>query len=139
MRSSVRYLFIALGFVSVGLAVVGIFLPVLPTTPFLLLAAFFFARSSPRFYDWLHTNRWFGDYLRNYREGRGIPAREKYVTIGLLWLVITLSAVFAISNWWVRGALAAIAVAVTVHLVRTKTYRRGEDAASPVRLDPEPN
>lgn len=128
-----------LGFLSVGLALVGIFLPLLPTTPFLLLAAFFFARSSDRFYAWLHTNRWFGEYLRNYREGRGIPLREKVITISLLWIVIGLSAALAVSSWWVRGVLVAIAVAVTVHLLRTKTYRPGAEAAGSSVLDPELN
>lgn len=139
MQTPVRYVLISLGLLSVGLALAGIFLPLLPTTPFLLLAAFFFARSSDRFYEWLHTNRWFGEYLRNYREGRGIPVREKVITISLLWIVIGLSAALAVSNWWIRGVLVAIAITVTVHLMRTKTYRSGSDPPSPNLLDPELN
>ena len=64
------------------------FVPVLPTTPFLLLAAICYARSSERFYHWLLNNRWFGEYLKNYREGRGIPLREKTLTVLALWLTI---------------------------------------------------
>ena len=123
MKSVVRYLFIAGGLVAVALGVVGIFLPILPTTPFLLLAAFLFARSSERFYRWLHTNRWFGAYLTNYREGRGLPAREKTMTIVALWLAIGLSAALALSSWWPRAALLAIAVAVTIHLLRIPNFR----------------
>lgn len=131
MQSPIRYALIGLGFLCVGLALIGVFLPLLPTTPFLLLAAFFFARSSDRFYRWLHTNRWFGSYLSNYRSGRGIPLREKVITIGLLWLVIGLSAAFAVTNGWVRAGLVTIAIAVTAHLVRTKTYRPALGATSP--------
>ena len=123
MNRFLRYLLIAGGFVAVSLGVVGIFLPILPTTPFLLLAAFLFGRSSERFYRWLHANRWFGAYLTNYREGRGLPAREKAMTILALWLTISLSAVLALSSWWARGGLAAIAVAVTVHLLKIPTFR----------------
>ena len=123
-----RYVVIALGFAAVGLALLGIFVPILPTTPFLLLAAFFFGRSSPRFYRWLHTNRWFGAYLTNYREGRGLPRREKILTITALWVAITLSAALALSSWWARGGLALIAVAVTVHLLRIPTYRSSPQA-----------
>lgn len=139
MKSSARYLLIAAGFACVGLAAIGIFLPVLPTTPFLLLAAYLFARSSDRFLQWLLTNRWFGEYLRNYREGRGIPLREKVISIGLLWVVIGISAVFAVSNGWIRAGLVGIAIAVTVHLVRTKTYHPDEESPGTVRLDPEMN
>src|SRR3970040_1641060 len=96
MKSVVRYLFIAGGLVAVALGVVGIFLPILPTTPFLLLAAFLFARSSEHFYRWLHTNRWFGAYLTNYREGRGLPLREKVLTLCALWLAIMISVTFAL-------------------------------------------
>ena len=103
------------------LGVVGMILPVLPTTPFLLLAAVCYAHSSPRFYHWLLNNRWFGEYIRNYREGNGMPLRQKIITIGLLWLTIGLSVVYAVSLWWVRLILLGIAVGVTTHLVSIKT------------------
>ena len=123
MKPALRYLLTAGGLLAVALGVIGIFLPILPTTPFLLLAAFLFARSSERFYHWLHANRWFGAYLTNYREGRGLPAREKAMTILALWLAVGLSAAFALSSWWPRAALVAIAFAVTIHLLRIPTFR----------------
>jgi hypothetical protein len=64
-----------------GLGILGIFLPLLPTTPFLLLAAACYARSSERFYNWLLNNRWFGHYIRNYLEGKGVPLRVKVLSI----------------------------------------------------------
>lgn len=121
-----RGLLIAAGTLSVALGVIGMILPVLPTTPFLLLAAYCYARSSQRFYDWLMTNRWFGEYIRNYREGRGIPLRHKIVSISLLWLTIGYSALFVVPIWWVRILLFGIAIAVTTHLVRVKTLREGD-------------
>ena len=138
LNRPLRYFLIALGFTAVGLAIIGIFVPILPTTPFLLLAAFFFGRSSPRFYGWLHTNRWFGAYLTNYREGRGLPLREKALTIAALWVAILLSATLALSSWWARGGLAVIAVAVTVHLLRILTFRpppEGVPVPEPARTD----
>lgn len=138
LKRPFRYVLIALGFTAVGLGLVGIFVPILPTTPFLLLAAFFFGRSSPRFYGWLHTNRWFGAYLANYREGRGLPLREKALTIAALWVAILLSAIYALSSWWARGGLAVIAVAVTVHLLRIPTFRPAPEGAhlpEPARTD----
>jgi uncharacterized membrane protein YbaN (DUF454 family) len=126
MNQFKRILFIIVGAIATALGVIGILVPVLPTTPFLLIAAFFFARSSERFYQWLITNRYFGEYLRNYREGRGMPLREKLVALTALWLTIGLAVIFTIPSWWGRAALLAIAIAVTVHLVRLKTYRRPE-------------
>jgi len=123
ISTAARYVLIGLGVVAVALAVIGIFVPILPTTPFLLLAAFLFGRSSPRFYAWLHTNRWFGTYLANYRAGRGLPQREKVLTLVALWAAILLSVALALSSWWPRGVLLLIAVAVTVHLIRIPTYR----------------
>lgn len=128
LNQTLRYILIALGFASVGLAVIGIFVPILPTTPFLLLAAFLFGRSSPRFYAWLHDNRWFGEYLRNYRAGRGLPLREKVLTICALWVAILLSVAFALSSWWPRAVLLFIAAAVTFHLLRIPMYRPGAKA-----------
>ncbi len=127
-RRWLRWLLVAAGFFFVGLGVVGAFLPLLPTTPFLLLAAACFARSSERFYRWLLGNRWFGVYLRDYREGRGIPVRIKVVTIGALWVVIGLSAAFAVSSLIVRVILLLIAAAVTAHILSIKPKRGGGDA-----------
>ena len=121
----------------------GIFLPVLPTTPFMLLAAYCYSRSSPRCYQWLLTNRWFGAYVRNYREGRGMPLREKALTIAALWLTIGATAIYALSAWWSRLPLLAIAGAVTIHLLRIKTFRAGtppsrkESVRLPQSIEPD--
>jgi uncharacterized membrane protein YbaN (DUF454 family) len=87
----------------------------------LLLAAFCYARSSKRFYGWLLTNRWFGEYLKNYREGRGIPLRQKILTILLLWLTIGFTVVHIISLLWIKIVLLGIAVAVSIHLFWIKS------------------
>ncbi len=124
-----RTLLLVCGTISVGLGVLGIFLPLLPTTPFLLLAAACYARSSRRFYNWLLTNRLCGRYIRNYREGRGIPVRQKAFTIGLLWITISATAIFFMSSWWIRLILLVVAVSVTAHVLRIRTYT--PQAASP--------
>lgn len=123
MNRIVRTILIICGTVSVALAVIGIFVPILPTTPFLLLAGVCYARSSHRFHRWLLTNRWFGEYLRNYREGRGMPLREKVVTLAALWLTVGFSVLVVVPVWWGRLLLLAIALGVTVHLLRIRTYR----------------
>ncbi len=127
MRRPVRILLVAGGTACVGLGFVGMFLPVLPTTPFLLLAAACYARSSRRFYNWLMNNRWFGTMLRNYREGRGLPLKQKITTLLLLWLTIGGTAVFAVTSFWIRLLLLAVAVGVTIHLLKIKTFRPGPD------------
>ncbi len=126
MKRITNPLLIALGSLCVGLWVIGIFVPVMPTTVFFLLAAYFYARSSPRFYDWLLNNRWFGAYIRNYRAGRGVPLRQKVFTLVVLWLTLGYTGIFVVSTLWVRLLLAVIAISVTVHLVMIKTYR-GEE------------
>ena len=123
MEDLIRTLLLVSGTLCVVLGVLGVFLPVLPTTPFLLLAAICYARSSKRFYNWLTTNRWCGEYIRNYREGRGIPLKQKVLTILLLWLTIGYAALFVISLWWVKLILLVIAVGVTIHLVSIKTFK----------------
>jgi uncharacterized membrane protein YbaN (DUF454 family) len=84
MNSIVKVLFIAGGTLCVALGMLGIFLPVLPTTPFLLLATFCYARSSARLHEWLLTNRWFGEYLKNYHKGWGVRFRDKVVALVLI-------------------------------------------------------
>lgn len=123
MRGPQRKLFIVLGTLCVALGVLGMFLPVLPTTPFLLLAAACYGRSSERCYRWLTSNRWCGEYIRNYREGRGLPMRQKILTLLLLWLTIGSTVYWALSQWWLRALLIGIATGVTIHLLRIKTYR----------------
>lgn len=122
-RPVVRWALLTLGCVSLAVGVIGIFLPLIPTTGPLLLAAVCFDRSSPRFHTWLMNNRYLGGYIRNYQEGRGLPMLQKVCTIGLLWTTITVSIVFAVSVWWGRVLLAGIAVAVTAHIVTLPTYK----------------
>ena len=119
-----RVLMIIIGTIAVVLGVIGIFLPVLPTTPFLLLAAILYARSSKRFYQWLMTNRFFGSYIKNYREKKGVPLKVKVFTIALLWGTISISAFFFVSNIFVRIGLFVIAAAVTIHLLWIRTLKR---------------
>lgn len=126
----VRVLLTGAGTLCVALGVVGMFLPLLPTTPFLLLAATCYARSSQRLYLWLMTNRWCGAYIRNYREGRGLPLRQKILTLALLWTMIGAAAVFVVSLWLLRLLLLAIAAGVTFHLLRIPTFRAGTTAGT---------
>jgi len=123
----IRWVLIAAGSIFLGLGILGIFLPILPTTPFLLLAAACYARSSKKFYDWLINNKWFGLYIKNYREGRGVPLKVKIYTISLLWITILFSAFFIINIFWVRIALILIAVGVTIHILTIKTYKRNKN------------
>ena len=85
---------VVIGTFSLALGIVGIFIPLLPTTPFLLLAAYCYARSSKKLYTWLMNNKWFGSYIRHYYEGKGIPLRVKLLSISFLWLTIGFSIYF---------------------------------------------
>jgi len=123
LHQVVRGALIVFGTLFVGLGLLGIFLPVLPTTPFLLLAAVCYARSSQRFYDWLLNNRWFGEYIRNYREGKGVHLRHKVSALVLLWGTIGAAVLLWVQNGWVRALLLVIAVGVTIHLAQLKTLR----------------
>ncbi|KPL05021.1 MAG: hypothetical protein AMJ73_02885 [candidate division Zixibacteria bacterium SM1_73] len=112
------------GTLFVGLGVLGIFLPLLPTTPFLLLAAACYARGSKRFYDWLLNNRWFGNYIRDYREKKQVPLKVKVSSLSLLWTAIMLSALLAVDVLLVKIVLILVAVGVTVHILSIGTLRR---------------
>jgi hypothetical protein len=113
----VRWLLISAGTLSVGLGILGIFLPLLPTTPFLLLAATLYSKSSKRFYHWLMNNKWFGQYITNYREGKGIPWKVKIISVSFLWITITFSIIF-VDILWVRIMLGLIAAGATFHIFR---------------------
>lgn len=117
----VRWVLKVVGIVAVGLGVLGIFVPLLPTTPFLLLAAACFVRSSPRLYAWLIHHPWFGKYILYYRTYRAIPLQAKVIVLVLMWAVMGYTAWRVTTIWWVRGLLAMIALGVTVHLVQLRT------------------
>ena len=119
-----RRLLIVAGTFFLVLGIIGIFLPILPTTPFLLLAAWCYVRSSKRFYNWLITNKWFGTYIKNYQEGKGVPLKVKVLSIFFLWLTILLSAIFIINNFYIRIILILIAVGVTIHILTIRTLKR---------------
>jgi hypothetical protein len=117
-------LFIVAGTVSLGLGFVGILLPVLPTTPFLLLSAACYYKGSERLHRWMLDNRLFGDYLRNYKEGKGIQPRTKIFTLILLWSVISFYALFMLNNVIIQIILFAIAIGVSIHIIALPNLRR---------------
>lgn len=111
----------SVGVICVGLAFIGIFVPLLPTTPFLLVAAACFIRSSDRLYQRLIMHRAFGPYIREYREHRAITRRARIVALLLLWTTLGYTAFWFVGSIAIRVILLSIATAVTVHLVRLKT------------------
>lgn len=112
-----------IGLISLGLGILGAALPLLPTTPFLLLSLWCFSRSSDRLKEWLLTNKMFGEYLSNYTSGEGVPFKIKVYALTLLWVTIGYTSVFAISKLWVSIMLVVMAVCVTIHLVKIKTKK----------------
>jgi hypothetical protein len=119
----VRWSLMFAGTIFVGIGILGIFLPLLPTTVFFLMAAWCYARSSKKFYNWLHHNKYFGKYLKNYREGKGITLSGKISSITVLWCGIFYS-LFAIQSLAIRLLLIAIAIGVTIHIVLIPTNKR---------------
>lgn len=112
-----------LGTISMVLGIIGVFLPLLPTTPLLLLSAACYIRSSEKMYNFLVENKVFGSYIKNYRESRGIPKRIKLMAITFLWVGIGYSALFVAKVLWLSVLLITIAAAVTIHIVRIKTLK----------------
>ncbi|QGZ39564.1 hypothetical protein IP92_01849 [Pseudoduganella flava] len=112
-----KFLLNLIGAIAVVLAVLGVFLPLLPTTPFLLLASACFARGSTRMHNWLRTNRLFGKYLRDWEDGRGLPLRGKLAILLLMWVSMGYS-MTRVPHVALVLLLAAIGVAVTVFLLR---------------------
>jgi len=119
-----KQLLLIAGSICVIIGVIGIFVPILPTTPFLLLAAACYIRSSEKFYNWLLHNRFFGTYIRNYIEGRGMPTRVKIFTIILLWIAIGVSVCIAAPNLIVKVVLIIIAIGVTLHIIFIRARKR---------------
>jgi uncharacterized protein len=116
-----RWMLIVAGMICVGLGALGIVLPGLPTTPFLLLAAYCFARSSEHFHSWLLNHRWFGSYVRNFEEGRGMTRPAKASTLLVLWLSFGITIAFFVPVVWGQVSMLLLAVAVSTYILRLPT------------------
>ena len=130
-RKIVKTLWFIAGTICVVLGAVGIVLPILPTTPFLLAAAACYYKSSERMHRWLLNNKWFGEYIRNYTEGRGLPMKTKIAALTVLWITIVFSTVFMLGRLLpaqlvlpMQLIMVAIAIAVSIHILRRPTFKR---------------
>ena len=119
--SLLRILMVIVGTISLILGVIGIFVPLLPTTPFLLLTAFLYFRGSRRCYDWLMCQPHLGPYIRNFRENKVIPLKAKIVAVSMLWGSILFCVIFIVPLWWVKIILLVIASGVTFHILSFKS------------------
>lgn len=132
-----KILFLILGTFSLILGIAGVFFPVLPTTPFLLLACFFYLRSSNRLYKWLTTHRIFGSYIYNYMTYRAITRKAKLIALSFLWSALIIS-IILVSSPAVRLLLFAVGIGVSIHLLTIKTLSNDALYTSEVqRREPE--
>lgn len=120
-RPWVRRIYVGLGFFFLALGVVGLFLPVLPTTPFLLVATSCFARGSKKFHTWLLNQPHFGPLIRDWHEHRSLPLTTKIVAISMLWFGLGTSMIFFVPLKTARIVVAIIGILVTIYLIRIPT------------------
>jgi uncharacterized membrane protein YbaN (DUF454 family) len=130
-RKLVRTLWFVAGTICVVLGAIGIVLPLLPTTPFLLAAAACYYKSSERMHRWLLNNKWFGEYIRNYQEGRGLTKKTKITALTMLWVTIGFSTVFVLPSLLpamlvlpLQLVMMAVAIAVSAYLLRLPTFKK---------------
>ena len=120
----IRIILLVIGLLSLFFGIIGIFIPLLPTTPFLLAAAACFAQKKKKVHTWLLHNKWFGSYIKHYHEGKGIPLKIKSGVLFLLWVTI-LSSIFLLDPvLWIKLIIFVIAILVTFHIVTIKTYQK---------------
>ncbi len=134
MHSIKKYLYLFGGSLSLALGIIGIFIPVLPTTPFLLLSAFCYLRSSQKMYDWLINHKIFGPYIYNYITYKAVTRKTKKVALAFLWFMLTISMIL-VPIIHVRIFLVASGIGVTIHLVSLKTLEN-EDMSEIQELHP---
>lgn len=118
-----KVLYIIIGSLSLGLAILGIFLPLLPTTPLLLLSAALYLRSSERLYNWLINHPQLGPYIRNFREYKAIPRRAKIVSVSLVWITIGYCILFVLKPLWLRIAMGVLATGISWHILSFATLK----------------
>lgn len=132
MKSKIfyKYFLIALGWFFVAMGIIGIFVPIWPTTIFFILAAWCFAKSSEKFYNWLINHPRFGKFIRNYREHRGMPLKAKIIAVTMVVVAIGLSVIFFTQTIWVRILLVGIALGVSGYILSLNTIRQEQTAVS---------
>jgi len=118
-----RIVLIVCGFLALAIGFVGVILPVLPTTPFVLLAAICFSAGHNKIGDWLRKNRIFGPYIENYRTKQGLSIPRKIASIFFVWAGLTISMVM-VRTVWAYALLGAVGVGITIHLLMIKTKRK---------------
>lgn len=118
-----RYFYLISGVLLVAIGVIGIFLPVLPTTIFLILASACFVKSSPRANEWLRNHKVLGMYIKNYQDKTGLTIKAKIFNITFLWVMILLSAFYFTNELYIKVILILIALGVTIHLLMIKTRK----------------
>lgn len=118
-----RYLYLTAGVLLVVIGVIGIFLPILPTTIFLILASACFIKSSPKANDWLRNHKVLGIYIKNYQDKTGLTLKSKIINITFLWIMISISALYFTELFYIRLLLFAIATGVTIHLIMVQTRK----------------
>ena len=118
-----RNILLGIAWISLILGGIGIFLPLLPTTPFILLSAFCFQKSSERFHQWILNSPIFGKYIRDYQEQKGITLKNKIVAVTFMALGMSFSA-YKVPNTYMRISLLVIFIAVSYHILKIKTLKK---------------
>jgi len=122
-----RILLVSGGILALILGIIGVVVPLLPTTPFLLISAACFVKSSDHLYQWLINHKWFGKIIRNYREHHAISLAAKVSAVALLWLTILVGILYCSRNIYIRLVLAAVAIGVSTHILHFKTLKEDGD------------
>ena len=134
IRQGKKYALILVGSISLGLGILGIFLPLLPTTPFLLLTAYCYFRSSQKLYNWLINQPRIGKYIVNFQENKVIPKKAKISAVSLLWSSIVFCIVVILDVLWLRLLLFFIAVGVTIHILSFRSTSTGKESSTETDL-----
>ncbi len=116
-----RAFYLIIGTIALALGALGLFLPVLPTTPFVILAAACYLRSSKRMHAWILESKLFGEMIRNYQAGKGLRRDTKIRALVLMWATISVSAYFFVDQYIFRGAMFLVASGVTIYILRLPT------------------
>lgn len=125
MGEARRLIYILLGTLFLILGAIGIFVPLLPTTPFWLLTCWFYLRSSEKLYNRAMSNRYFGTYIKNFMVDKAIPMRSKIISMAVMWLSTILTSLFLIEYLWIKILLVLISAGVTWHILSFPTKNKG--------------